>query len=443
MSRRSKRIHRKTLVRLSSLIIILCFFLNLNPGFLLHSAFALEKKPQKHKSKRPSAKRVTSLPPPVVVEEESFLELVKEYIGTPYRFGGASEKGMDCSGFVRHIYSKTSSLELPHSSSKQYSLPIMKKVPKDDLKMGDLIFFSRKGKRINHVGIYLDDGNFIHAARRSGVTVSSLDDEYWKVRMVSAKRPAGLWKYEGADQARGSSRVKTALNDLPGVSNGADRDGRGFFSLSEGLRPSSWWENSSVSRLAEGPTHTFGFQVSRSFGDASWSIGLLQESHFRYTSETRDDFLTPRPEQSFSERRYTLGRNLQGVKMASAIQPFDWLQITPSFSYVGYETDVERSPSWGPGLGLAVRIKPLPARWSFSADVQYWDESDALGSAFESTDSWKNRNVSLMLGYDLTNDLRLSIVGQHGVGSLFSVKESPSEDRQKHNGVFLGLDWAF
>jgi hypothetical protein len=48
-----------------------------------------------------------------------------------------------------------------------------------------------------------------------------------------------------------------------------------------------------------------------------------------------------------------------------------------------------------------------------------------------------------MLGYDLTNDLRLSIVGQHGVGSLFSVKESPSENRQKHNGVFLGLDWAF
>jgi len=439
--RRSEELHRKTLVRLGSLILILCLFFNLNSGFLTYSAFAAEKRPHKPKVKRSSGKKTVSRPPPVV--EESFLEMVKEYIGTPYRWGGSSEKGMDCSGFVRHIFSKTSNLDLPHSSQQQYSLPIMKKVPRKDLRTGDLIFFSLKGKRVNHVGIYLDDGDFIHAGRQSGVTISSLDDQYWKMRMVSAKRPAGLWRYEGANPAQSLSAVEIALNGSGGMSNGYTENSRRGVSLSEGLRPSFWWENSSVAGLTEGLTHTFGLQVSRSFGSASWSMSLLQESHFRHSSEGIDNLFMPRPTYSLSERQYTLDRHLHGVKMASDIHPVDWLQITPSFSYVGYENGLEDSPSWGPGIGLAVRIRPLPARWSFSADLQYWDDSDRLGGGFNEVDSWKSSNLSLMFGYDLSNDLRISIVGQHGVGSLFSVKESPSNDRQKHNGLFLGLDWAF
>ncbi|MFO7601747.1 MAG: C40 family peptidase [Candidatus Desulfacyla sp.] len=432
---------RKTSVRLGSLIIVLCFFLNLIPGFLLHTGLAAERKPLKTNAKRSSGKKMT-LPPPAVVEE-SFLETVKEYIGTPYRWGGSSEKGMDCSGFVRHIYSKTSNLDLPHSSQQQYSLPIMEKVPKEDLRTGDLIFFSLKGKRVNHVGIYLDDGDFIHAGRQSGVTISSLDNQYWKLRMVCGKRPAGLWRNEGADPAQSLTAVEIALNDSGGIPNGYAENSKGGVSLSEGLRPSFWWENSSVGGLTEGLTHTFGLQVSRSFGSASWSMSLLQESHFRHSSEGTDNLILPRPTYSLSERQYTLDRHLHGVKMASDIHPVDWLQITPSFSYVGYENGLEGSPSWGPGIGLAVRIRPLPARWSFSADLQYWDESDRLGGGFNEVDSWKSSNLSLMFGYDLSNDLRISIVGQHGVGSLFSVKESASNDRQKHNGLFLGLDWAF
>jgi len=432
---------RKTSVRLGALIIVLCFFLNLIPGFLPHTGLAAERKPLKTKAKRSSGKKVT-LPPPAVVEE-SFLETVKEYIGTPYRWGGASEKGMDCSGFVRHIYSKTSNLDLPHSSQQQYSLPIMKKVPRENLRTGDLIFFSLKGKRVNHVGIYLDDGDFIHAGRQSGVTISSLDNQYWKLRMVCGKRPAGLWRNEGADPAQSLSAVEIALNDSGGMPNGYTENSRGGVSLSEGLRPSFWWENASVGGLTQGLTHTFGLQVSRSFGSASWSMSLLQESHFRHSSEGTDNSILPRPTYSLSERQYTLDRHLHGVKMASDIHPVDWLQVTPSFSYVGYENGLEGSPSWGPGIGLAVRIRPLPARWSFSADLQYWDESDRLGGGFNEVDSWKSSNLSLMFGYDLSNDLRISIVGQHGVGSLFSVKESPSNDRQKHNGLFLGLDWAF
>ena len=432
----------KGLVRLSSLIFIFFFFININSGFLLYSAFAVEKRPRKTKVKRSSVKEPTS-PPPLPLEG-SFLELVKGYIGTPYRWGGASKKGMDCSGFVRRVYSETFSLDLPHSSYQQYSLPIMKKIPKEDLRTGDLIFFSQKGKRVNHVGIYLDDGNFIHAARKKGVTISSLDNQYWKVKMVCAKRPAGLWAYKGTDDPHSLSGVEIAMSDFGDISNVYAGNGQAFLSLSDGLRPSSWWENTSVGGLKDGLTHTFGFQVSRSLGNtASWSMSLLQESHFRYPSEGTDDSLTSRPAYALSERQYTLARHVQGVKMASDIHPFDWLQVTPSFSYVGYENGLEDSPSWGPGIGLALRIRPMSAKWSFSADFQCWDESDRLAVRSDAIESWESRNLSLMIGYDLSNDLRLSIVGQHGIGSLFSTKDSPSDDRQNHNGLFLGLDWSF
>lgn len=439
--RRSGGLERKTLMRLSSPILTFFLFLNLFCGFFLYGALASEKRPHKPHGKSLSVKKPTS--PPTTLMEESFLELVKGYIGTPYRWGGASKKGMDCSGFVRHVYSKTFFLDLPHSSYQQYSLPIMKKIPKEDLRTGDLVFFSQKGRRVNHVGIYLEDGKFIHAARQKGVSISSLDNRYWRLKMVCAKRPAGVWKDEGADHAHSLSEVEIAMNDLGELSYGYAGNGKGYLSLSDGLRPSSLWQTFSPGGLTEGLTHTLGFQISRSFGDASWSMRLLQESRLRYSSEETDDFLTARPTYSLSERHRTLDTHLQGLKMAGDIHPFEWLQVTPSFSYVGYENGLEDSPSWGPGLGLEVRIRPLPARWSFSADVQYWEESDRLGGGFDAIDSWKSRNVSLMFGYDLSHNLKLSIVGQHGIGSFFSGKESDSNHGQRHNGLFLGLDWAF
>jgi hypothetical protein len=160
-------------------------------------------------------------------------------------------------------------------------------------------------------------------------------------------------------------------------------------------------------------------------------------------SNPTDDRLFARPDYSLAERQYTVDSHLQGVKMASHIHPADWLQITPSFSYVGYENKLESdSASWGPGLGLAIQIRPLPARWSFSADIQYWDEGDRLGG-FNEIDTWKGSNLSLTFGYDFSDALRLSIVGQHGMGNLFNYKETRTDNRQEHNGFFLGIDWAF
>ena len=123
-----------------------------------------------------------------------FHEEVRKYLGIPYRLGGSSKKGMDCSGLVKHIYLRVFGIELPRHSSRQSSFPMLAKVPEDELTPGDLIFFSsnRKKKRISHVGIYLSDSNFIHAVRTKGVTISSLKNQYWRSRVRAMKRHADL-----------------------------------------------------------------------------------------------------------------------------------------------------------------------------------------------------------------------------------------------------------
>lgn len=422
-----------------SMVLILSFFWAFPVTVLMNGALAAES--SLSISRLSSAGKETAWAP--VVSEEAFLEAVEPYLGTPYRLGGASRKGMDCSGFVRHIYSKTFSLDLPHSTAQQYALPMMEKVSKDELRTGDLIFFSQKNRRIAHVGIYLSDGKFIHAGRKSGVTISSLENRYWKVRMVAAKRPVGLWRPEDTETERSFSSIEIALNGTEGILKGAAREETAFSSLGSGLRPPSWRDISTVDPWTEGLTQTFELQLSHSLGKASWKMSLLQEGFFRYSSAEGDPMLTPQPQSPSSPHQYTLSGYRQGVKMAGDIDPFDWLRITPSLSYVGYERDGQESPCWGPGLGLSVQIKPLPSHWSFAADFQYWDEGSHIGGGFNDLDSWKSRNLSLMLGYDLSSDLRLRIVGQHGMGSLFKLKESPSDDEHKHNGFFFTLDWAF
>jgi len=421
------------------MVTVLSFSVSLPVKGLVHIALAAESKHDG--SKPPSTMNESSREP--VVSEKALLEVVEPYLGTPYRRGGASRKGMDCSGFVKRIYSRTYSLDLPHSTAQQYSLPIMEKVPEDELKTGDLIFFSQKNRRIAHVGIYLSDGNFVHAGRKSGVTISSLDSQYWKARMVAAKRPVGLMSDENTGSESPLSSFEITLNGSGGMSKGADRGESALSSLGAGLRPSSWWDIPSANGLREGLTQTFELQFSQSLGKASWRMSLLQESLFRYSSKEGDPILTAQSASPLSDRQYTLTGYRQGFKMASDIDPFDWLRITPSFSYVGYERSGEESPSWGPGLGLSVQIRPLPSRWSFAADFQYWDEGDRINGGLTDFDTWKNRNLSLVVGYDLSTDLRLRIVGQQGMGSLFRSKDGPSDDEHQNRGLFFTINWAF
>jgi len=102
---------------------------------------------------------------------------VYDWIGTPYRFGGSSKRGIDCSAFTKQLYSEVFNMDIERSSRDIFSM--VSPVRKDDLKEGDLVFFKIHSRRISHVGIYLGNNRFAHASSR-GVAISSLDDDYYK-----------------------------------------------------------------------------------------------------------------------------------------------------------------------------------------------------------------------------------------------------------------------
>lgn len=113
------------------------------------------------------------------------------YLGTPYRFGGMTRRGIDCSAFVLSVFGATTGIALPRIAAEQAQQG--DRVDTEDLKKGDLLFFSQRGTRISHVGIVYDidaDGvvSFIHAATSKGVSIAKLTDKYWAPRYKFAKR---------------------------------------------------------------------------------------------------------------------------------------------------------------------------------------------------------------------------------------------------------------
>jgi cell wall-associated NlpC family hydrolase len=93
--------------------------------------------------------------------------------GTPYRLGGNSRAGIDCSAFVQRTYQDVFAIQLPRTTDQQ--LRLGKKISKSDLQTGDLIFF----RRGNHVGIYMENDKFLHASTSIGVTISDMNNVYW------------------------------------------------------------------------------------------------------------------------------------------------------------------------------------------------------------------------------------------------------------------------
>ncbi|WP_291530725.1 C40 family peptidase [Bacteroides sp. UBA939] len=102
-----------------------------------------------------------------------------EWIGVPYRSGGNSKRGTDCSGMVSQLYKKVYNISLSRSTDGQ--LKESSKVSRRKLREGDLVFFTSRAskKKVAHVGIYLKNGKFVHASTSNGVIVSNLREQYY------------------------------------------------------------------------------------------------------------------------------------------------------------------------------------------------------------------------------------------------------------------------
>src|SRR6201997_995642 len=139
---------------------------------------------------------------------------VYDWIGTPYRFGGSSKRGIDCSAFTKELYSQVFNMDIERSSRDIFSM--VSPVRRDDLQEGDLVFFKIHSRRISHVGIYLGDGEFAHASSR-GVAISSLDDGYYNRYFYKGGRLLDVFKKELEASPDGTTNVGT------GDSGGTDK----------------------------------------------------------------------------------------------------------------------------------------------------------------------------------------------------------------------------
>lgn len=110
---------------------------------------------------------------------------IDSWMGTPYVYGGVSKSGVDCSGFTQAVY-RSIDIEIPRRASRQAAAA--RAVSRGDLRYGDLVFFNTSGSGISHCGIYLGNGEFVHASSSRGVVREMLTHPYYASRFVTGGR---------------------------------------------------------------------------------------------------------------------------------------------------------------------------------------------------------------------------------------------------------------
>jgi len=140
------------------------------------------------------------------IPKQKLADLVMDWLGTRYHFGGSARTGIDCSAFTQMLFSSAFSVQLPRTSVSQAT--VGESVSRrSDLQFGDLVFFRTRSRRgISHVGMYLGDNLFAHSSSRYGVTISSLESTYYSKRLVAARR------LNGEEITRMASMQSTSAN---------------------------------------------------------------------------------------------------------------------------------------------------------------------------------------------------------------------------------------
>ncbi len=117
--------------------------------------------------------------------ERRLREVIREWEGTPYRYGGSDYDGIDCSAFVMLVCNQVLGVRLPRTTREQVN--VGRHVLPHELQTGDLVFFHPRSKA-RHVGIFLSENKFAHASTTQGVTISDLNDPYWRESYWTARR---------------------------------------------------------------------------------------------------------------------------------------------------------------------------------------------------------------------------------------------------------------
>lgn len=142
--------------------------------------------------------------------EKSLVKEATAWLGTPYKYGGNTRSGVDCSGFVYHVFLNALDIKLPRNSRKQHEF--CRKISKKDLATGDLVFFAttRGSKKVSHVGLYVGDGKMIHASTSRGVVCQNLSDDYYTRTFVGAGRVDSFASINKSKKSKSSKPSKSS-----------------------------------------------------------------------------------------------------------------------------------------------------------------------------------------------------------------------------------------
>jgi hypothetical protein len=201
---------------------------------------------------------------------EKLIPIAQKYLGVPYEWGGTTVNGFDCSGYLTTVYRQVG-ITLPRTSASMYN--VGDHVNKNDLRVGDLVFFNTYGSGVSHVGMYLGDNEFIHASSNKGVTISNINDPYyWSSRYIGAKR---VLSYSGA---KGTFRdVQSSLWVYPAVTKLAKENVAVGYENSY-YKPNTFIKRSEVAGLM---AQAFDLKMndrSSKFNDISgshWAVGVI------------------------------------------------------------------------------------------------------------------------------------------------------------------------
>lgn len=120
------------------------------------------------------------------IENKKLVATLEAWMDTPYRYGGNSKDGTDCSGLISQVFPAVYGMQVPRTSQTLFDAA--QPIAERELREGDLVFFRINTKQVGHAGIFLCNGNFAHATTQRGVTVSNLSDAYWNKYFVGAGR---------------------------------------------------------------------------------------------------------------------------------------------------------------------------------------------------------------------------------------------------------------